>query len=112
MGQNRFGSPSLCYRGQNQTTKKWQVIETYGGKLAENITQAVARDCLAEAIERLEAAGYRIVFHIHDEIVVEVENGTEADLDKVVEIMSQVPDWAAGLPMNADGWVNPFFKKD
>ena len=112
MGQNRFGSPSLCYWGQNQTTKKWQVIETYGGKLAENITQAVARDCLAEAIERLEAAGYHIVFHIHDEIVAEVENGTEADLDKVVEIMSQVPDWAAGLPMNADGWVNPFFKKD
>lgn len=112
MGLNRFGNPSLCYWGQNQTTKKWQVIETYGGKLAENITQAVARDCLAEAVERLEAAGYSIVFHIHDEIVVEVEGGTEADLDKVVEIMSVVPPWATGLPLNADGWVNPFFKKD
>ena len=112
MGLNRFGNPSLCYWGQNQTTKKWQVIETYGGKLAENITQAVARDCLAEAVERLEAAGYHIVFHIHDEIVVEVEGGTEADLDKVVEIMSVVPPWATGLPLNADGWVNSFFKKD
>lgn len=53
MGVNRFGRPSLCYWGQNQTTKKWEVTETYGGKLAENITQAVARDCLAETVERL-----------------------------------------------------------
>lgn len=112
MGVNRFGNPSLCYMGQNQTTKKWQQVETYGGKLVENITQAVARDCLAEAIERLEAAGYRVVFHIHDEVVIEVHGGTEADLEKVVEIMSQPPAWAEGLPLNADGWVNPFFKKD
>lgn len=112
MGQNRFGSPSILYLGQNQTTKKWEPIETYGGKLAENCTQAVARDCLAEAIERLKVNGYNTVFHIHDEVVIECPNGTEADLDRVVEILSVTPEWAEGLPLNADGWVNPFFKKD
>lgn len=112
MGQNRFGSPSILYLGQNQTTKKWEPIETYGGKLAENCTQAVARDCLAEAIERLKVNGYNTVFHIHDEVVIECPNGSEADLDKVVEILSVTPEWAEGLPLNADGWVNPFFKKD
>lgn len=112
MGTNRFGQAALCYYGQDQTTKKWKSLETYGGKLAENITQAVARDVLAEAIERLEAVGYRVVFHIHDEVVIEAPGGTKQDLDRVVEIMSQVPVWAEGLPLTADGWVNPFFKKD
>lgn len=112
MGQDRFGRPSICYMGLNQTTKKWGTLETYGGKLAENITQAVARDCLAEAITRLEGAGYRVVFHIHDEVVIDRPGATEADLDRVTEIMSVVPDWAAGLPLAADGWVNAFFKKD
>lgn len=111
MGVNRFGNPSVCYMGLNQTTKKWQEIETYGGKIAENCTQAVARDCLAEAIERLEAAGYPVVFHIHDEVVIDAPID-KADLDDVVRIMSEPPRWAPDLPMNADGWVNPFFKKD
>lgn len=112
MGQDRFGRPSICYMGLNQSTKKWEPLETYGGKLAENITQAVARDCLAEAIDRLEAEGYRVVFHIHDEVVIDRPGATDADLDRVIEIMSVVPDWAAGLPLAADGWVNAFFKKD
>lgn len=112
MGQDRFGRPSIRYMGLNQTTKKWETLETYGGKLAENITQAVARDCLAEAITRLEAAGYRVVFHVHDEVVIDKPGATNADLDRVTEIMSVVPDWAPGLPLAADGWVNAFFKKD
>lgn len=111
MGVNRFGKPALCYWGQNQTSKKWAVEETYGGKLVENITQATARDCLAEALENLQAAGYPIVFHIHDEVVIDAGPGQD-NLDDVVRIMSQVPAWAEGLPLNADGWVNPFFKKD
>ena len=111
MGVNRFGRPSLCYWGMNQTTKKWEVVETYGGKLAENITQAAARDCLAEAIDRLEAAGYPVVFHIHDEVVIDAPPGWDS-LEEVIHIMRQVPHWAEGLPLNADGWVNPFFKKD
>ena len=111
MGVNKFGQPSLGYWGMNQKTKKWEQLETYGGKLVENITQAVARDCLAEAISRLEDAGYPVVFHIHDEVVIDAGEG-KADLDDVIRIMSQPPVWAAGLPLNADGWVNEFFKKD
>ena len=110
MGINRFGNPSLCYFGQEQ--RKWREQETYGGKLTENIAQAVARDCLAEVLQRLERAGYRVVFHVHDEVVVEVPGGTEQDLARVVEIMRRPPDWAPDLPLNAEGWVNPFFKKD
>ena len=111
MGTNRFGQPSLGYWGMNQKTKKWERLETYGGKLVENITQAVARDCLAEAVERLEAAGYSVVFHIHDEVVIDAGRD-KADLEDVVRIMSQVPVWAEGLPLNAEGWTNEFFKKD
>lgn len=83
-----------------------------GPMLVHNCTQAVARDCLAEAITRLEANGYRVVFHIHDEVVIDRPGATEADLDRVTAIMSEVPDWAEGLPLSADGWVNAFFKKD
>ncbi len=111
MSTNRFGRPSLGYWGMDQTTKKWSRLETYGGKLAENITQAVARDCLAEAIERLEEAGYPVVFHIHDEVVIDAGPDKD-DLADVVRIMSQVPLWAEGLPLNAEGWTNEFFKKD
>ena len=109
--QNRFGRPSISYMGQNQTTKKWERIETYGGKLVENIVQATARDCLAEAITRLEEAGYPVVFHIHDEIVVDAPANRQ-DLEDMEKVMAQVPEWAAGLPLNADGWANDFFKKD
>ncbi|MEM5769782.1 MAG: hypothetical protein AAGU23_11360, partial [Bacillota bacterium] len=111
MGVNRFGQPSLCYWGLNQKTKKWAVEETYGGKLVENITQATARDCLAETVDRLEAAGFPVVFHVHDEVVIDAGPGQDK-LEDVVAIMRQVPAWAPGLPLNADGWVNPFFKKD
>lgn len=111
MGVNRFGKPSLCYWGQNQTSKRWAELETYGGKLVENITQAVARDCLFFAMEQLTAAGYRIVFDIHDEVVIEAPTEL-ANLDRVVEIMSQPIPWAPGLPLNADGWVDGYFKKD
>lgn len=111
IGKNRFGRPSISYLGQNQVTKKWERIESYGGKLVENIVQATARDCLAEAIERLEKAGYPVVFHIHDEIVVDAPPGKQ-DLGEMKRIMAEVPTWAEGLPLDADGWVNPFFKKD
>ena len=111
MGVNRFGRPALCYWGMDQKTHKWGVVETYGGKLVENITQAAARDCLAEAVERLEAAGYPVVFHIHDEVVIDAPPGRDS-LEEVIDILRQVPPWAEGLPLNADGWVNPFFKKD
>ena len=115
MGVNRFGKPSVCYWGQLQGKKGsrsgWSELETYGGKLAENITQAVARDCLFYAMEALTVAGYRIVFDIHDEVVIEAP-AHRADLGRVVEIMSQPAPWAPGLPLNADGWVGAYFRKD
>ena len=111
IAKNRFGKDSLAYMGQIQATHKWGQIETYGGKLVENITQAVARDCLFFAMENLTAAGYHIVFDVHDEVVLEVPED-QADLDDVIRIMSAPPPWAPDLPLNADGWVDDYFKKD
>lgn len=111
IGENKWGGPSISYMGMDQTTKKWKRIETYGGKLVENCVQAVARDCLAQAIESLEKEGLPVVFHIHDEVVIDCRADT-ATLDDVVNIMSRPIPWAPGLPLNADGWVGGFFKKD
>lgn len=111
IGENQWGKPSLSYMGMNQTSKKWQRIETYGGKLVENSVQAIARDCLAQAIENLETAGIPVVFHIHDEVVIDCTPDT-ASLDDVIQIMSKPIPWASGLPLGADGWVGTFFKKD
>lgn len=111
IGENKWGGPSISYMGMDQTTKKWKRIETYGGKLVENCVQAVARDCLAQAIENLEKEGLPVVFHIHDEVVIDCHADT-ATLEDVVDIMSRPIPWAPGLPLNADGWVGGFFKKD
>lgn len=113
MTVNRFGNESIGFYGKNQVTGKWEKQETYSGKIAENITQSVARDLLAESIERLEANGFEILFHIHDEVVIDYSGG-DADeaLEKVYALMSEVPKWAKGLPMAADGWVGAYFKKD
>ena len=111
MTTNRFGSPSISYLGIGQKNKKWEPQETYGGKLTENITQAVARDCLAEALERLEAAGLPVVFHVHDEVVIDAAP-EQASLEAVVEIMKQPPAWAPDLPLNADGWIGGYYRKD
>lgn len=111
LGENRWGKPSIIYKGINQTTKQWTTLETYGGKLVENIVQAIARDCLALAIARLEACGFDIVFHVHDEVVIDCP-ANKADLDEVVRLMTLPIPWADGLPLNADGWIGDFFRKD
>ena len=108
---NTWNRPSILYKGVNQKTRQWTQLETYGGKLVENVVQAIARDCLALAIEHLEDAGFHVVFHIHDEVVIDCP-ADKADLDKVVEIMTQQVPWAPDLPLNADGWVGDFFRKD
>lgn len=98
---------------REQTNAGWQDSETYGGKLTENLTQAIGRDCLEYALDNLKQAGYRVVFHIHDEVVIERHTDTpEADLQEVRRIMSQPAPWAMGLPLNAEGWVGQFFTKD
>ena len=114
VGMNKWGNPSIAYMGVEQGTKKWRPIETYGGKLTENVVQAIARDCLAIAIENLEAAGLPIVFHIHDEVVIDVAPfaDDETMLSRVEQIMTLPIPWAPGLPLNADGWVGQYFKKD
>ena len=111
IGQNQWGNPSISYMGMDQTTKKWKRIETYGGKLVENCVQAIARDCLAQAIEHLEAAGLPVIFHIHDEVVIDCPPDT-ATLEDVVKIIAAPIPWAPDLPLGADGWVGQFFKKD
>lgn len=111
IGVNKWGNPSISYMGMDQSTKKWKRIETYGGKLVENCVQAIARDCLAIAIERLEKAGYEVIFHIHDEVVIECD-ADKASLEDVVKIMSGPIPWAMDLPLGADGWTGNFFRKD
>lgn len=101
---------SICFMGQNQTTRKWERTETWGGKLVENIVQAYARDCLAVALMRLDAAGYKVVFHVHDEIIAEAPEG--ARWHDMAEIMAQPIDWAPGLLLSADGYDTKFYKKD
>ncbi len=110
---NNFGSEALNYMGQNQTTKKWERIPTYGGKLTENLVQAIARDCLAEAIKNLVKNNYKVLFHIHDEIIAEVpKNDNRFSLENAIKIMCTVPEWAEGLPLNADGFTNDYYKKE
>ena len=108
----RNGRDHIVYMGVNQKTKQWGETETYGGKLVENIVQATARDCLAVAMTRVSELGYKIVMHVHDEMIVDVpEEDTEAPA-VINEIMGQPIDWAQGLPLKGDTYETPFYKKD
>ena len=116
IGAGKFGE-AVTYWGVSQSKRRWELLDTWGGKLTENIVQATARDILAEAIERLEAAGYPVVFHIHDEVVVEAEDlgdreSNEAQLRDVARIMGAPVSWAPDLPLKAEGWTDYYFKKD
>lgn len=110
MGVNKFGREGITYEGIGES-KKWMRLETYGPKLVENIVQATSRDILAEAMLRLENAGFDIVCHVHDEVVLEVPNGTSS-IEEINEIMAVNPVWADGLPLSAAGFESPFYKKD
>lgn len=107
---NRFGSESVCYEGVGRN-KKWSRVESYGAKFCENIVQAMARDLLAEAMLRLEKKGFSIVCHVHDEVVLEVPDGVSS-VEEVNKIMSVCPSWCEGLPLKAEGFESPFYKKD
>lgn len=111
LSPNQWGNDSIHYYGMNQTTKKWGVVDAYGGKFAENVTQAIARDCLAESLTRVAATGYQTVMHIHDEVVLDVPEA-QADLDRVCEIMGQPIPWAPGLLTPADGFTAYYYKKE
>ena len=107
---NRFGREGLTYEGIGES-KKWMRLETYGPKLVENVIQATSRDILAESMLRLEQAGFDIVCHVHDEVVLEVPEGVSS-VEEINEIMAINPTWTKGLPLKAAGFESPFYKKD
>lgn len=114
-GVNRFGKDAIKYKGMNQTTGKWGYQDTYGGKLTENVVQAIARDLLAFSMQNLDKAGYNIVMHVHDEAACEIDlnyGPPEESLANMCQIMAIGPEWAKGLPLNADGYITPYYKKD
>lgn len=110
MGINRFGGESVTYEGIGEQ-KKWLRLETYGPKVVENIVQAASRDLLVAAMRRLSHKGYKIVMHVHDEVVLEVSDGVSS-VEEVCAIMAETPAWAEGLILNADGYECNFYKKD
>lgn len=111
LAPNQWDRDALFYQGMDQTTKKWVNLQTYGGKLVENIVQAIARDCLAVAIDRLAQEGYDVVMSIHDEVIIDcpVE---QADLERINAIMGAPIEWAPGLLLNAEGYITNYYKKD
>ncbi|MCI1786557.1 MAG: DNA polymerase [Actinomyces sp.] len=111
LGENRWGGTSITYSGVT-TGRKWGRLETYGGKLVENIVQAVARDLLVHAMGLVAGAGHRIVMHVHDEIVIDEPMGSGFTVADACALMATPPDWADGLPLDADGYECSYYRKD
>ena len=111
LGQNRFGGTSITYWGIS-TGRKWERLETYGGKLTENIVQAIARDLLVTGMKNVAEAGHQIVMHVHDEIVIDEPTDSGFTIEDACELMSTLPAWAEGLPLDADGYECGYYRKD
>ncbi len=111
LGENRWGGTSITYSGVT-TGRKWGRLETYGGKLVENIVQAVARDLLVHAMTLVAQAGHKIVMHVHDEIVIDEPEDSGFTIADACQLMTTPPDWAAGLPLDADGYECDYYRKD
>lgn len=109
---NAYGRSAVGFYGSGQKAGKWGLTETYGGKLTENIVQAVARDLLCSALMNLYRAGYAIRFHIHDEVILEVPEGSRKGLDEAIRLMCTLPEWAEGLPLDAAGFEGYYYRKD
>ena len=107
IGENQFGGESVTYMGLS-VAKKWSRLETFGGKLVENIVQAISRDILAYAMRTLRYT--EIVAHVHDEVIIECDKRTPVDI--ICQQMSRTPPWARGLLLRADGYECDFYKKD
>jgi DNA polymerase len=106
IGTNRFGGESITYMGIDGT-KHWTRIETFGGKLVENLVQSVSRDILCHAMRTLSYC--RIVGHVHDELLIEVSK--DASLDAICEQMARPPAWLPGIELRADGYECRFYQK-
>lgn len=109
-----FDVQDISYMGQEQTTGKWAKLHTYGGKLTENIVQAISRDLLANAIFKVFDMGYNIVLHVHDEIAAEIpkDGNEELTLNAMIDAMCDAPGWAANIPLRAAGYITEYYKKD
>lgn len=107
----KFGKDALSYDGIDQVTKKWGRVDTWGGKLVENAVQGIARDLLAENMLKLDKANYDLVMHVHDEAIPEMPYG-QGSIEEVNRIMGTPIPWAPGLPLKAESYETPFYKKD
>jgi DNA polymerase len=111
-GQKERGEPNTTYIVDDPSnTKQWSRISTYGGKLSENITQAICRDLLADAVIRVERAGFPVVAHVHDEIIVEGDFDAEDRMAFEI-LMCEVPEWAVDFPISAGCWLAPRYRKE
>jgi len=113
LSTNKWDKESIKYKGKRQKTGQWTWIDTYGGKLSENIIQAIARDLLADGMRRLDAAGFDIVMHVHDEVVADIPNlSTEFVIGEMCRILGEPVPWAEGLGTPAEGFITNYYKKD
>jgi len=111
--KNRWGNESIKYKGKHQVTGQWTWVETYGGKLSENIIQAIARDLLADGMRRLDAAGFDIVLHVHDEVGADIPNeSTDFVIGEMCRVLGEPVQWAKGLGTPAEGFTTKYYKKD
>jgi len=112
--EGKFGNEAIQYKGMEQTKNIWGWLDTYGGKLTENIVQAIARDLLAHAMQSLTKSGFEICMHVHDEIVCEITDDSDSKnvLGNICKIMGRVPTWANELPQRADGYLTKYYRKD
>lgn len=108
--ENRFGKLALHYYTVGQQTRKWEITSTYGGKMTENIVQAVARDCLAETLRRIEKKGLQVVFHVHDEVIIDAPK--ETTVEEICALMAEPIAWAPGLILKGAGFESSYYRKD
>ena len=108
--ENQFGRPAIHYYTVGQQTRKWEITSTYGGKMTENIVQAIARDSLAETLRRIDAKGLQVVFHVHDEVIIDAP--METTVEEICQIMAEPISWAPGLVLKGAGFESSYYMKD
>lgn len=108
--ENQFGRDAMHYYTIGQQTKKWEVTSTYGGKMTENIVQAIARDCLTETLNRIRARGLQVVFHVHDEVIIDAS--MSVTVDEICDLMAEPIPWAPGLILKGAGFESDYYMKD
>ena len=108
--ENRFGKMAIHYYTVGQQTRKWEVDSTYGGKMTENIVQAIARDCLAETLRRIDRLGLQVVFHVHDEVIIDAP--ADVSVDHICSLMAEPIPWAPGLILKGAGFESNYYMKD